>query len=131
MVEVGELGGVVSGVVAAAADMVGAEARMLLLAGAFTGGLEGISLGALSCVGASNLGASIGVSAEDLEGSEANALPAPLPAGFGVRALDGAASAEKVTSVNRATAAELKRGKERPLCAAFFSLITAVSSSPK
>lgn len=127
--DAGELGGVASGPVAAAVerDDVRDQARSLGAAGVLRGRRDGVSLGALSWVGASTFGVLRGVPAGEAEGSDTSALPARLPAGFGVRALDGAASAEKVTSVHRATAAELKRGKERPLWATFIARITGLT----
>jgi len=119
---VGALGGVVSGVVAAAAE--GDEAaRVLLLAGALSGRRDGASLGALSRGGASKFGVLRGMSAGEAEGSD---IVAP-PAGFGVRALDGAASVENMTTADTATRAELEGAKERPLWAAFFFLITGLA----
>jgi len=119
---VGALGGVVSGVVAAAAE--GDEAaRVLLPAGALSGRRDGASLGALSRGGASKFGVLRGMSAGEAEGSD---IVAP-PAGFGVRALDGAASVENMTTADTATRAELEGAKERPLWAAFFFLITGLA----
>ncbi|MEI6571402.1 MAG: hypothetical protein WCO36_08235 [Actinomycetes bacterium] len=118
----GALGGVVSGVVAAAAE--GDEAaRVLLLAGALSGRRDGASLGALSRGGASNVGASRGAPAGVLAGID---VAAP-PADFRVRALDGAASVENMTTADTATRAELEGAKERPLWAAFFFLITGLA----
>ena len=125
MVEVGELGGVASGTVAVAVerDDVGDEARAGGVVGVLRGRRDGISLGALSCVGASKFGVLRGMSAGEAEGSD---IVAP-PAGFGVRALDGAASVENMTTADTATRAELEGAKERPLWAAFFFLITGLA----
>ena len=101
----GELEGVVSGVVAAAAagDEAGAAARVLLLADALTGRRDGASLGALSRGGASTFGVSSGVRAGVLAGID---IAAP-PADFGVRALDGVASVANMTIAEMATRADL------------------------
>ena len=99
----GELGGVVSGVVAAAvagAKMV-VEARGLLLADAFSGRRDGISLGALSCVGASTSGVLSGVVLRGAKGIETGAMREDSA----VRALDGVAVTEIVKSVQSATTA--------------------------
>ena len=98
----GELEGVVSGVVAAAAGG-DAAARVLLLAGVLTGRRDGASLGALSLGGASTLGVSSGVRAGVLAGID---IAAP-PADFGVRALDGVASVANMTIAEMATRADL------------------------
>ena len=121
----GALGGVASGTVAVAVerDDVGDEARAGGVVGVLRGRRDGISLGALSCVGASKFGVLRGVFSLGPEGSE-SAAP---PEAFAVRALNGLAIDENMTTAETATRAELEGAKERPLWAAFFFLITGLA----
>ena len=109
----GALEGVVSGVVAAAVagDEADAAVRELLLADALIGRRDGASFGALSRGGASTFGVSSGVPAGAPEGVGIVASPED----FGVRALDGVATAENMTSAETAARAALEGAKERPL----------------